>query len=65
MFGAEEAVVAALVISSITIFRSQISMRGKTLRNTESIIFANVHPGELFQTSLSDSRNSLIFSFIY
>jgi hypothetical protein len=65
MFGAEEAVVAALVISSITIFRSQISMRGKTLRSTDSIIFANVHPGELFQTSFNDSRNRFIFSFIY
>jgi hypothetical protein len=64
MFGVEEAAVAALVILSITIFRSQISMRGKTLRSIESIIFANVHPGELFQTSFNDSRNRFIFPLI-
>jgi hypothetical protein len=64
MFGVEEALVAALVISSITILRSQISMRGKTLRSTDIIIFANVHPGELFQTSFKDSLNRFIFSLI-
>jgi hypothetical protein len=59
-----EAAVTALVISSITIFRSQISRRGKTLRSTDIIIFANVHPGELFQTSFNDSLNRFILSLI-
>ena len=56
--------VAALVISSTTSFKSQISIRGKILRRTDITIFVNVHPGELFQTSFNDSVNNLIFSFI-
>ena len=65
MSGLKGAAVTALVMSSTTTFRSQISMSGKILRRTDITIFVNVHPGELFQTSFKDSLNNLIFGFIH